>query len=84
MPGFRQSASLFDWLLLKRIVWHFDLSKTKTSNIDFRTGKPVNTAPDWTGHVTVREFQSETRIVCEQGNKDFYSLRGKRSGKAIN
>ena len=31
---------------------HFDLSKTKNNNTDFRTGKPVNTAPDWTGHVT--------------------------------
>ena len=44
----------------------------KAINTDLRTGKPVNTAPDWTGHVTssatVRESRSETRIVCKQGN----------------
>ena len=28
----------------------FYLSKTKVNNADFRIGKPVNTAPDWTGH----------------------------------
>ena len=42
-------------------------------NTDFRTGKPVNTARDRTGHVTsstitVRESRSESRIVCWQGN----------------
>ena len=31
---------------------HLDVSKIKANNTDFRTGKPVNTAPDWTGHVT--------------------------------
>ena len=31
---------------------HFEFSKTKANNTDFRTGKPVNTAPDWTGHMT--------------------------------
>ena len=52
-------------------VIHFEISKTKANNTDFRTGKPVNTAPDWTGHVTittVRESRSETRIVSKQGN----------------
>ena len=29
----------------------FELSKFKANNTDFRTGKPVNTAPDWTDHV---------------------------------
>ena len=31
---------------------HFELSKTKANNTDFRTGKPVNTSPDWNDHVT--------------------------------
>ena len=31
---------------------HFEFKKTKANNTDFQTGKPVNTAPDWTSHVT--------------------------------
>ena len=31
---------------------HFELSKTKADNTDFRIGKPVHTPSDWTGHVT--------------------------------
>ena len=34
------------------------------SNMYFRTGKPVNTAPEWTGHVT----NSASR---KQGNNTF-------------
>ena len=58
----------------------FELSKTKANKTDFRTGKPVNTAPDWTGHVTVLpiivpESRSETRTVCKQGyNWSYHSL----------
>ena len=31
---------------------HLELSKFKANNTGFRTDKPVNTAPDWTSHVT--------------------------------
>ena len=31
---------------------HFELSKTDVNNTNFPSRKPVNTAPDWTGHVT--------------------------------
>ena len=29
----------------------FELSNTEANNTDFRTGKPVNMASDWNGHV---------------------------------
>ena len=38
--------------ILNELFIHFELSKTKANNTDFRTVKPVNTAPDWTGHMT--------------------------------
>ena len=34
---------------------HFDLSKRFSNNKVNRTGKPVNTAVDWTGHMTSSE-----------------------------
>ena len=52
---------------------YFKLSKTKANNTDFRTGKPVNTAPDWTGHVT---SSANHCIVCKQGNDCSYSHLG--------
>ena len=52
---------------------HFDLTKTKANNTDFRTGKPVNTAPDWTGHIMssanhCTRIPAQTPIVCKQDN----------------
>ena len=41
---------------------HFVLTKTEANNTDFRTGKPVNTAPDWTDHMT-RFTNHCTRIL---------------------
>ena len=38
--------------ILNEMFIRSDLSKNKKNNIDFRTGKPINTDPDWTGHVT--------------------------------
>ena len=51
------------------LFYPFKLSTTWANNTDFETGKPVNMAPDWTGHVTVlpiivQESRSETRLVC--------------------
>ena len=37
---------------------HFELSKTKANNTNFRTGKPVSTAPDWTGRARDEFCQS--------------------------
>ena len=47
--------------------------------MDFRTGKPVNMALDWTGHVAssanhCTRSRSEIRIVCKQGNNAVYCL----------
>ena len=41
------------WITVKTMncFIHFELSKTNANNTDFWTGKPVGTAPDWTGHV---------------------------------
>ena len=38
--------------ILNELFYPIRAQQNKANNTEFRTGKPVNTAPEWTGHVT--------------------------------
>ena len=63
--------------ILNELFYPIRAQQNKANNTDFRTGKPVNTAPDWTGHVTssanhCMRIPVETNVVCKQGNNVLY------------
>ena len=62
--------------ILNELFYPIRAQQNKANNADFRTSKPVNTAPDWTGHVMssanhCTRIPVETHIVCKQGNNIF-------------